>query len=102
MYSRPSSALARICSRVSVPERGAYSTPASAPKPSPARNHTMLLPSRSDIVILLAKNAYHGWYILHPVNSITGDYVGERFLIPSAHRTRTGITESNWECADYF
>src|SRR6185437_14478341 len=37
-------------SRVSRPERGAYSTPRSAPKPRPARNHMKPLPpSRSDI-----------------------------------------------------
>src|SRR5437016_7599607 len=35
--------------RVSRPERGAYSTPASAPSPSPAKNHKTPLLSRSDI-----------------------------------------------------
>src|SRR5882762_1550015 len=51
MYSLPSSARARNTSRVSLPERGAYRTPTTAPKPNPAKNHPKLLPSRSDITI---------------------------------------------------
>jgi len=49
-YSLPSCALFLMASRVSLPERGAYSTPNNAPNPSPARNHMKLLPlSLSDI-----------------------------------------------------
>src|SRR5262249_16425068 len=49
-YSEPSCALLLMSSRVSRPERGAYRTPISAPKPSPARNHMkLLLLSLSDI-----------------------------------------------------
>src|SRR5207249_4100917 len=49
IYSRLSSALERRASRVSLPERGAYSMPTTAPKPNPARNHPRLVPSLSDI-----------------------------------------------------
>src|SRR5438128_5942479 len=49
MYSRLSSAFERRASRVSLPERGAYSMPTTAPKPNPARNHPRLVPSLSDI-----------------------------------------------------
>src|SRR6476661_8219972 len=49
-YSPPSCAVFLMASRVSRPERGAYSTPISAPKPRPARNHRkLLLLSLSDI-----------------------------------------------------
>src|SRR6266571_8196582 len=49
-YSPPSCAVFLMASRVSRPERGAYSTPISAPNPSPARNHRkLLLLSLSDI-----------------------------------------------------
>src|SRR5215470_15260734 len=51
MYSLPSLAVLRMASRVSRPERGAYNTPKSAPKPSPARNHMkLLLLSLSDML----------------------------------------------------
>src|SRR5579864_7440185 len=58
-----------MASRVSFPERGAYSTPRRAPKPSPARNHMKLLPlSLSDILRNLPKSR---WY--HPLGAITND-----------------------------
>src|SRR5207248_11539748 len=45
--SRPSSALFRISCRVSLPDFGAYSTPTTAPMPSPARNQAKPLPPSS-------------------------------------------------------
>src|SRR4029077_7834411 len=58
---------------------------ASAPKPIPAKNHTKLLLSRSDIQCL-RYYAYHGWYILRQANTITGESVdcAGRYGTPSA------------------